>query len=236
MSLIKHSQKRKLALIAIIYASIASEIVNAGGLNSIYKEVNRLEEKLKDSHLLSKNEDLYFSFKDGIVVHDKYDLDSKLIPAKIGKYHILLSMEQEKTWNGDESNVKKFIKEETIGTKKAIEFYKSKPFKLEQMNASGQCFKQKDIDSLQVIVDYSSDLISLHYMSDIYDSRRMLLSSIKKQGFDRVSLSAIDFNPEADMQEFKQLKRNLKSARKDVSKLVKNNPRLVKCYKLFKFK
>ncbi|MDA8943963.1 hypothetical protein N9I32_01205 [Porticoccaceae bacterium] len=210
----------------------------AGGLKSVYKEVNRLEKKLKDEHLLSKHEELFFSFKDGVVVHDKYDFDSKLAPLQMGKYRILLSLEQEKIWSGeaDKDEVKKFINEETIGIDKALKFYKSKPFKLEQMNASGRCLKQKDIDSQQVIVSYSSDLVSLHHMSDVYDSRNLLLSSIKNQGFNRVSLSAIDFNPETDMQEFKELKITLKSARKDVWKLVRDNSSLKKCYKLFDFK
>jgi len=222
----------------IVHTIFVGEFVFAGGLKSVYKEVNRLEKKLKDEHLLSKHEDLYFSFKDGVVVHDKYDFDSKLAPLQIGKYRVLLSLEQEKIWSGeaDKNEVKKFINEETIGIDKALKFYKSKPFKLEQMNASGRCLKQKDIDSQQVIVSYSSDLVSLHHMSDVYDSRNLLLSSIKNQGFNRVSLSAIDFNPETDMQEFKELKITLKSARKDVWKLVRDNPSLKKCYKLFNFK
>jgi hypothetical protein len=222
----------------IVHTIFVGDFVFAGGLKSIYKEVNRLEKKLKDEHLLYKHEELYFSFKDGVVVHDKYDFDSKLAPLQIGKYRVLLSLEQEKIWSGeaDKNEVKKFINEETIGIDKALKFYKSKPLKLEQMNASGRCLKQKDIDSQQVVVNYSSDLVSLHHMSDIYDSRNLLLSSIKNQGFNRVSLSAIDFNPETDMQEFKELKKNLKSARKYVWKLVRDNPSLKKCYKLFKFK
>lgn len=225
-------------IFVLLCSLLASGMVSAGGLKSVYKEVNRLEKKLKDEHLLSKHEDLYFSFKDGVVVHDKYDFDSKLAPLQIGKYRVLLSLEQEKIWSGeaDKDEVKKFINEETIGIDKALKFYKSKPFKLEQMNASGRCLKQKDIDSQQVIVSYSSDLVFLHHMSDVYDSRNLLLSSIKNQGFNRVSLSAIDFNPETDMQEFKELKKNLKSVRKDVWKLVRDNPSLKKCYKLFKFK
>ena len=225
-------------MLFIVHTIFVGEFVFAGGLKSVYKEVNRLEKKLKDEHLLSKHEDLYFSFKDGVVVHDKYDFDSKLAPLQIGKYRVLLSLEQEKIWSGeaDKDEVKKFINEETIGIDKALKFYKSKPFKLEQMNASGRCLKQKDIDSQQVIVSYSSDLVSLHHMSDVYDSRNLLLSSIKNQGFNRVSLSAIDFNPETDMQEFKELKITLKSARKDVWKLVRDNSSLKKCYKLFNFK
>lgn len=225
-------------LLILLCSLFASGMLSAGGLKSVYKEVNRLEAKLKDEHLLSKHEELFFSFKDGVVVHDKYDFDSKLAPLQMGKYRILLSLEQEKIWSGeaDKNEVKKFINEETIGIDKALKFYKSKPFKLEQMNASGRCLKQKDIDSQQVIVNYSSDLVSLHHLSDIYDSRNLLLSSIKNQGFNRVSLSAIDFNPETDMQEFKELKITLKSARKDVWKLVRDNPSLKKCYKLFKFK
>ena len=225
-------------IFVLLCSLLASGMLSAGGLKSALKEVNRLEKKLKDEHLLSKHEDLYFSFKDGVVVHDKYDFDSKLAPLQMGKYRILLSLEQEKIWSGeaDKNEVKKIINEETIGIDKALKFYKSKPFKLEQMNASGRCLKQKDIDSQQVIVSYSSDLVSLHHMSDVYDSRNLLLSSIKNQGFNRVSLSAIDFNPETDMQEFKELKITLKSARKDVWKLVRDNPSLKKCYKLFKFK
>lgn len=225
-------------IFVLLCSLLASGMLSAGGLKSALKEVNRLEKKLKDEHLLSKHEDLYFSFKDGVVVHDKYDFDSKLAPLQIGKYRVLLSLEQEKIWSGeaDKDEIKKFINEETIGIDKALKFYKSKPFKLEQMNASGRCLKQKDIDSQQVIVSYSSDLVSLHHMSDVYDSRNLLLSSIKNQGFNRVSLSAIDFNPETDMQEFKELKKNLKSVRKDVWKLVRDNPSLKKCYRLFNFK
>lgn len=225
-------------VLILLCAIFASGLSFAGGLNSIYKEVNRIEKKLQDEHLLSKNKELFFSFKDGVVVYDKYDWNSKLVPFQVGEYRILLPLEQEKIWNGDkdQNEVDKFIKDETIGIDKAIKFYKSKPFKLEQMNASGRCFKKKDIDSQQAIDDYSSDLIVLHHMSDIYDSRLILLSSIKKQGFNRISLSAIDFHPETDMQEFKQLKRTLKSARKEVSKLVKGKPRLMKCYRLFKLK
>jgi hypothetical protein len=216
----------------VLVALLLSGAVSAGGLNSVLKEVNRFEKKLKNEKLLDEHEDLYFSFKKGVIVHDKWK--SKAIPVKIGKYRILLTPEQKDIWPGNKTETKKFINEETQGIKSALEFYKSKPFKLEQMNASGHCFKKKDIDTQKIIVDYSKDLISLHHMSDIYDSRGLFLSSLKNQGFDRVSLSTINFDPKADMHEYKELRNRIRMARPSVKKLVKNKPGLFKCYRLFK--
>jgi len=232
--MIKPKSQGALFTAILMVALLLSGIVSAGGLKSVLKEVNRFEKKLKDENLLNEDEDLYFSFKKGVIVHDTWK--SKAIPIEIGKYRILLTPEQKSTWHGNKAKAetKQFINEKTRSIKSALEFYKSKPIRLEQMNASGLCFKRKDIDSLQVVIDYSNDLISLHYMSDIYDSRGLLLSSFKRQGFDRVSLSTINFDPNADRQEFVELVARVKVARKNVVKLIKSKPRLLKCYRLFK--
>lgn len=209
-----------------------SGTLSAGGLKSVLKEVNRLEKKLKDENLLDENEDLYFSFKKGVVVHDTWE--RKAMPVEIGKYRILLTPEQKNTFHGNKpkAETNQFINEETRGIKSALEFYKSKPFKLEQMYASGHCFKKKDIDTEKILVEYSEDLISLHHMSDIYDSRGLFLFSLKHQGFDRVSLSAINFDPNLDIHEYKQLWKRVKMARPNVKKLIKNKPGLMKCFRL----
>lgn len=224
----------KASLVLVLFsAALLSPLTLAGGLKSVLKEVSRAEKKLKDEGLLSDNEDLYFSFKNGVEIHDMWSDGAKV--HKVNKYYILIKDENSKRWADlSEKDTKKMLMESTKKLAPYINFYKSKPFKLEQMYASGSCFQRQNVEAFEVMKTYSEILMSSLESSDIYDARATALESLAHKGVTSLSLSALKFSPEDDMTEFESLRKSLAEKRPAVRKRIGKNRSLLKCYKLFK--
>lgn len=230
--MMKRYRSFKALLLAILVAILASNGAWGGGLKSALKEVGRAEKKLKDEGFLDKDKALTLSFKDGIHVHDQWEIDARAI--YFGEIGLLMHADEfDDNYIGGANQASIAVKN-TFSLKDYINFYSRKAFALEKMRASAECFDRKDREKTAEVELYVKNLKVLGMKSDVYSEQGEILENLKKSGVKRASVKAVDFNPIVDSQQFNSIWEKLKIQRHLVKINIKNDRYLIKCLRLFK--